>query len=160
MNTELIRQSYRPASVLFLLVGESPPASGKFFYVNSNMTVYTARAFEKAYGKSFASTQDFLDFFKKCGCYLDDLSHIPVDALSKGQRGKCLRENIEGLAQRIHEVCPQVIAIALRRIESYVRTAINKAGCSSKVFVLPFAGNGHQNKYIDQLSFILKEYLP
>ena len=48
--------------------------------MNSAMTGYTAKAFEKVHGVSFRDDkQEFLQYFKKCGCYLDDLCHEPVD---------------------------------------------------------------------------------
>ena len=52
MDTEKIRISYKPENIKLLLVGESPPASGEFFYVKSLMTVYTSRAFERAFIES------------------------------------------------------------------------------------------------------------
>jgi hypothetical protein len=81
MHTELIRQSYRPNQIRLLLVGESPPASKKFFYGESAMTKYTAQAFKKAHGVSFRDDKEFLQYFKRCGCYLDDLCHEPVNDL-------------------------------------------------------------------------------
>jgi hypothetical protein len=45
MDTEKVRMSYKPGNIKMLLVGESPPASGDFFYVRSMMTVYTAKVF-------------------------------------------------------------------------------------------------------------------
>ena len=47
MDIEALRRSYRPHKVHMLLVGESAPVSGKFFYHKSAMTSFTARAFEK-----------------------------------------------------------------------------------------------------------------
>ena len=50
MDTEAIRQSFKPDKIRLMLIGESPPASGRFFYLKSAMTIYTSRAFEKAHG--------------------------------------------------------------------------------------------------------------
>jgi hypothetical protein len=160
MDTESIRQSFRPSQIRLLLVGESPPASGRFFYVKSAMTTYTARAFEKAHGTPFSGEKDFLQYFKACGCYLNDLSHAPVDNLAKGQRDRHLKASIDALAQRIPVMNPDILVIALKRIEPYVREAVHRSGRQLKVFILPFAGNGHQTKYVDQLSEILRTYLP
>jgi hypothetical protein len=160
MDTELIRQLYRPSDIRLLLVGESPPASKKFFYVKSAMTKHTAQAFKKAYGASFRDDEEFLHYFKICGCYLDDLCHDPVDDLPKAQREECLKTSIDGLAQRICEMNPSVLAIVLKKIERYVQEAVCKSGRQPKVFVLPFPGNGHQTKYINQLCEILCTYVP
>lgn len=160
MDTESIRQSYRPSKVRLLLVGESPPASGKFFYVKSSMTTYTAQAFQKAHGTRFLDNREFLEYFKAYGCYLDDLSHTPVDNLPKGQREEGLNACIGGLAQRIQEMNPDVLVIALKKIEHYVREAVYRSGREPEVFVLPFAGNGHQGKYINELCEIICMHLP
>jgi len=160
MNKESIRQSYRPKSIRFLLVGESPPASGKFFYIRSAMTIYTARAFEKAHSKSFNDTQEFLNYFKKCGCYLDDLSHAPVDDLDGAKREACLNGSIDGLSDRIREMNPSALAIALRKIESHVREAVRRSGKRPIIAVLPYAGNGHQVKYIKEMTKLIRKYIP
>jgi hypothetical protein len=160
MDTEFIRQSYRPTDIRLLLVGESPPASKKFFYVKSAMTKHTAQAFEKAHGARFRDDEEFLHYFKICGCYLDDLCHDPVDDLPKAQREKRLKASVDGLAQRIREMNPSVLAVVLKKIERYVQQAVYMSGRQPKVFVLPFAGNGHQSKYVDQLCEILYKYVP
>lgn len=92
MDTESIRQSYKPDTISLMLVGESPPANGKFFYVKSTMTTFTARAFEMSH--KLTDNREFLEYFKSCGCYLDDLSHTPVDHLPLKNRVMCLRESV------------------------------------------------------------------
>ena len=159
MNLEAVRQRYRPRKVRLLLVGESPPASGKFFYLKSAMTTYTARAFEKAQGSEFSSTEEFLTHFKDCGCYLEDLSHSPVDHLQPKERNERLREEIDHLAERIKALNPSTVVIVLKRIEGYVREALQRSGCPATVYVLPFPGNAHQRKYISKLADVIREHV-
>jgi len=90
MDTEKIRQRYAPDKIKLLLIGESPPDSGEFFYVKSNMTTYTSRAFKKAHGIKFIDNTEFLKYFKDCGCFLDDLCHTPVDKSQNKEREKGL----------------------------------------------------------------------
>lgn len=156
---EEIRQRFIPEKVRLLLIGESPPAKGSFFYVKSNMTNFTAKAFEKTHGIAFRDHAEFLMYFKGLGCFLDDLSHKPVDDLPKDEREETLRCCVTPLSERIRTFDPPVIAIVLKKIEHYVREAVNKSGCTPEILVLPFAGNGHQTKYIEQLSKIVSEYL-
>jgi hypothetical protein len=160
MDTELIRQSYRPSDIRLLLVGESPPVSKKFFYLKSAMTKHTEQAFKNAHGASFRDDAEFLYYFKLCGCFLDDLCHDPVDDLRKAHREERLKASIDGLAQRIREMNPSVVAIAPKKIERYVQEAVHRSGLQPEVFVLPFAGNGHQTKYVDKLAEILCTYVP
>ncbi len=164
METEEIRQHYMPDKIRLLLIGESPPAKGKFFYVKSAMTTYTSNAFEKSFGVTFHNNEGFLDYFMRCGCFLDDLSHSPVDDLPRNEREKALRRCIEPLSERIRQVDPSVIVIVivivLKKIERFVREAILKSGCNPEIYVLPFPGNCHQKKYIEQLSGIISKFLP
>ena len=106
------------------------------------------------------NNEGFLDYFMRCGCFLDDLSHSPVDDLPRNERGKALRRCIEPLSERIRQVDPSVIVIVLKKIERFVREAILKSGCNPEIYVLPFPGNGHQKKYIEQLSGIISKFLP
>ncbi len=160
IDTEAIRQRFKPDNIRLLLIGESPPESGKFFYADSRMTTFTSRAFAKAHGVTFKNNSEFLDYFKACGCYLDDLSHTPVNQLGLCDRERRLQENVDALSQRIREANPSVIAITLKKIEPYVREAIKKSCCDSQVYVLPFPGSGHQNKYIEILAAIITEHIP
>jgi len=159
MDREKLRESYKPSKIRLLLMGESAPASGRFFYQKSLMTVYTSRAFEEVFEKPCPNPASFLDFFRATGCYLDDLSVVPVDKMTRSRRERVLKESIEALAGRIRDHNPGVIAIVLKRIEPHVREAIRKAGVSCPVYTLPFPGNGHQSRFIRGLVEILKRYI-
>lgn len=160
MDVEELRRSHRPKKVILLLVGESAPVSGKFFYHKSAMTTFTARAFEKTYGVTFEDNADFLRCFQASGSYLDDLSLTPVNAMRPKERERTLQESIRSLSQRILEVEPKIVVAVLRKIEPYVREAVELTGRQIVFRVLPFPGSGHQNTYIDGLSDILRQYLP
>jgi hypothetical protein len=163
VDTELIRKAYKPDNVRLLLVGESPPAKGGFFYFKDrkvHMTTYTAQALGRAHGITFPNLQEFFKYFQVCGCYLDDLCQFPVDDLQTTDRKALLKASVAGLAQRIREMNPDVIAIVLKRIERHVREAINNSGRIPEVFVLPFPGNSHQTKYVEQLRDIIRANVP
>ncbi len=69
--TERLRSSYRPDNVRLLLVGESPPAGGKFFYDDRSrvpLRTHTIKVFSDALNLSFNSDREFLNWFKKAGC--------------------------------------------------------------------------------------------
>jgi hypothetical protein len=159
MDTEAIRQKFRPDKIKLLLVGESPPANGKFFYVKSAMTTFTSRAFEKAHSVRFGQTSDFLDYFKACGCFLDDIVHFPIDQFPYREREKRLSENVDSLSQRIKTADPFLVVVVLIKIEKYVVEAVGKSTLDPKVRVLPFPGCGHQSKYIAGLASIVGEYI-
>ena len=158
-ETERLRRSFRPRKVKILFIGESAPCSGKSFYRESGMTAYTKEAFEDAFGVPFKSTAEFLHFFKAQGCYLDDLSLVPVDGMSKGDRRQSLVAGVPALAHRIRMANPDVVVVVLRKIESHVREALVQAGIEVPTYVLPSPGQGHQAAYRTQLSGILKDHL-
>jgi hypothetical protein len=161
MDVGALRRSYRPEKVHVLLIGESAPASGKFFYHKGAMTTFTARAFDRVYGTTYANDKDksaFLRFFQRRGCYLEDLCLTPVNTMRPGERARALQASVPSLSQRIRDVEPAVVVAVLRRIAPYVREAL--AGRSVNFQVLPFPGSGHQNAYIDGLSDLLRRYLP
>jgi hypothetical protein len=101
MDLESIRQSYKPERIRLLLVGESPPASGKFFYLKSGMTTYTSRAFEKTFSTTFPDTPTFLKFFRDSDCYLEDLCRTPTDKMPFRKRKAMLDNSVGPLSRRL-----------------------------------------------------------
>ncbi len=158
MDTELLRSQFLPNQIDILLVGESPPKKGRFFYDTCAMTTFTSRPFESVFERSFSDNSEFLGFFKEQNCFLDDLSHEPVDHLDKNDREDVLKNCIVPLADRLAKWQPKVVCIVLKKIEPYVRSAIIKSGIYATVYVLPFPGNGHQNKYISELTKVIKKH--
>ena len=159
MDTEALRKSYKPIQIKLLFVGESPPASGRFFYQKGALTTSTSKAFEKIFDKVFSDTQSFLSFFQLTGCYLEDICLEPVDKLPPKQRTMMLKDSKENFSSRLKEYRPEAIVIVLKRIESHVKKALKKAKISCPIYTLPFPGFGYQKSYINKLCEILKKHL-
>jgi hypothetical protein len=159
MDTEALRESYKPFQIKLLFVGESPPASGKFFYHKGAMTTFTSRAFEKVFNRVFSDTHSFLNFFRLSGCYLEDMCLEPVDKMTPKERTMMLKDSIEYFSSRLKEYSPEAIVIVLKRIESHVKEALKKAKISCPIYTLPFPGFGHQKNYIKELCKILQNHL-
>ena len=156
---EDIRKSYQPKKIKLLLIGESPPESGQFFYLESLMTTFTQRAFENTFNLSFKNHKEFLQFFKKKGCYLDDLSSIPVNGIPPLRKEEVLSGSILSFSKRLTLYKPEIVVIVLKRIERKVNEALDLSRIQCERYTLPFPGNGHQNKYIQKLSKILKLHM-
>jgi hypothetical protein len=155
---ENIRQSYKPDHIRTLFVGESSPASENFFYFgNTLFTKCTRKAFERAHNFRFISDRAFLDYFKRQGCFLDDLSHEPVDHLKGEHRNNALKNSALSLAMRMQIYQPDVIIVWLKKIEPYVREAIRISDIQSRFYTLPFPGNDNQNEYIEGLIRIISD---
>jgi hypothetical protein len=143
---EALRLKYRPPTIYTLFVGESAPASGKFFYRgDSSFTRHMENAFGAAYG---ISDVPFLTRFKAFGWYLDDLVLTPVDDIKdrKNRRERCFAARV-GLAERIADYRPRLVVSLARSIDDDVRTA---AG-SVPFRAMSFPGNGHQGKLLSEM---------
>lgn len=162
MDRESIRVNFRPAKkIRVLFVGESPPANGGFFYICSPMTNYMAQVFAEVFGKEFQSVADFLSIFKAEGCYLDDLSHEPVDNLPRRERRKKIDNCVSALAERMKEYQPEHVIAVLKSIETPVRRAAHKANLDVHIEAVPFPGQGNQCRFAKELSKILRSiYAP
>jgi hypothetical protein len=157
MDHEASRQRFIPNEVRLLLIGESPPSGGTFFYSgDSGLLRYTRKAFSSVYPRCPDSPSDFLAFFQQQGCFLDDLCHYPIDHLENRARRAAHHREVTGLAERISAFRPRSIACFVKGIEPAVHMAMVSAGCAHVPFVgLPFAGMGHQRNYVSGLvSFI------
>ena len=158
---ENVREQHRPAHVAVLFVGESPPASGGFFYFGSGIVFSsTQRAFRDAFRVSFDGPAEFLRFFRDAGCFLDDLSHAPVDHLPQPERWRALDGCVEAFAARLRVLAPTLVVVFLKKISPLVERAAALAGIASeRVCALPFPGNGNQNRYVAQLVGLLPQAL-
>ncbi len=132
-SIEAARKRYKPKVTKVLLIGESPPAGGTFFYFgNSKLFQHTERAFRQAIPDLVDS--DFLSSFQRLGCYLDDLCLGPVNDLKKGgprEKRQLREEHKRGeqpLAERIKRTQPHAIILIGLGIENNVRRAIANAG--------------------------------
>ncbi len=142
---ERLRESFRPLRIQMLFVGESPPASGRFFY-SGNSGLYRAMraAFQTA--DSSIGEESFLAAFRSRGCYLTDLSHEPVDHLDAHLRRTMRRKGEKLLAQEIMRLQPPMIAPVLRSIVDNVGNATTLANWRGQILQLPYPGRWSQHR--------------
>ena len=147
---ERIRRFYAPERVTLLLVGESAPAGGTFFYLeNSTLYFETCAAFTSALPAVFAG-RDFLDVFRGVGCYLDDLCLEPVNDLPESVRKRKRAEAEAGLARRLRRYEPlMIIAIGKTTAAPHVHRALESANLSHVRFAeVPFPGRAaHKEQF-------------
>ena len=162
---EKLRKLYKPCRVKLLFVGESVPASGKFFYQgDSNLFIHTKEAFRKA--RLYVPTQeeDFLSVFSRLGCYLVDLCDVPVNGkeISDRERREARCIGVPRLAGEIETLDPAAVLVRPLMICKEVKKALALAGRESVPFhSFPFPARCEQNKidYEKQLSAILCEFV-
>jgi hypothetical protein len=155
---EKLRQSFLPSRVQLLFIGESPPASGRFFY-SANSGLYRAmrQAFQVADSK--IDDQNFLAVFQSRGCYLVDLARDPVDHLDPPLRRAMRRNGEKRLAHEIARLQPERIAPVLRSIAGNVENAAAHANWQGKMLQLPYPGRWvrHRKAFIEALVPVLRQ---
>jgi hypothetical protein len=157
---ERLRNRYRPDGVKILFVGESPPASGRFFYqADSGLYRAVREAFVAAIARLPAT--DFLDSFRSLGCYLVDLCSEPVDKMSVRDRRRAWKAGEVRLARTIRTLQPKIIVTVVRSIRANVRRAQQQAGWSGRHVELPYPGRwrSHQIQFRQQLVPLLRKTL-
>jgi hypothetical protein len=139
---ENLRRHYRPEQVRVLFVGESRPASGRFFY-RKDSGLY--RAMRDAFG---SDDQHFLEALRDAGCYLVDLCSQPVDDLEpKARRAECIAAE-PSLTRRIGQSQPEIIVTLLRSIEANVARAVGQAVWQGEIVNLPYPGRWVRHREI------------
>jgi hypothetical protein len=157
---ERMRRRYRPAVVRLLFIGESPPASGRFFY-QRDCGLY--RAIRDAFRGIDPSITDegFLTVFQSSGCYLIDTCIEPVDSLDpKSRRAACVASEAS-LSRRIGGLEPAAIVTLLRSIQNNVRRAVVLAGWSGPILEVPYPGRWARNReiFVEALAPQLRDLL-
>jgi hypothetical protein len=154
---ERLRESFRPSRIEVMFIGESPPASGRFFY-SANSGLYRAMraAFQTA--DSSIDEENFLAAFRARGCYLTDLSHEPVDRLDRYLREKMRVDGEKVLARELLRFLPPIIAPVLRSIVDNVENAAKIANWRGQILQLPYPGRWcrHRDAFIHVLVPVIR----
>lgn len=136
---ERLRQCFRPPRIQLLFVGESPPASGRFFY-SGDSGLYRAMRMAFQIADSKIDDENFLTEFRARGCYLTDLSHEPIDRLDASLRRAMRRNGEKLLAREITRLQPGIIAPVLRSIAGNVENAVARANWQGQILQFPYPG--------------------
>lgn len=143
---EALRRSFRPRNMRVLFVGESAPASGRFFY-RRNSGLY--RAIRNLFEAADPSIRDenFLEKFQHCGCYLIDLCGEPVDKLEPNARRAAHLAGERSLRQAISRLQPEMIVSLCRSIRPIVSRAATAANWTGPIIDVPYPGRWiHHNR--------------
>ncbi|MEP7353231.1 MAG: uracil-DNA glycosylase family protein [Acidobacteriota bacterium] len=154
---EKLRRVFQPAKVGVLFVGESPPASGRFFY-NRDSGLYRSMRDVFALIDQTVSDVDFLARFRQSGCYLVDLCPEPVDKMPADLRRSACAAGETSLAGTITRLQPRMIATLVRSIEANVTRAATRAGWNGEFVHLPYPGrwSRHRARFSQLLMPVLK----
>ena len=147
---EKLRESFHPDCVTTLFVGESAPASGRFFYC-SNSSLF--RAMKRAFG----NRETFIEDFKRKGFYLDDLVLTPINKLARPERSRRRENAVPELAERLAKYKPKAVVVVMRAILPMVRQAMHMAGISYEPFCVPHPAFGNWTRFSNAMTEIIDE---
>jgi hypothetical protein len=157
---ERLRRRHRPKPVRLLFIGESPPASGRFFY-RADSGLF--RAMREVFQTADPSIRDetFLEWFQASGCYLIDLCPEPVDRLDAKSRREACQAAEASLSRAIARLRPSTIASVVHSIEGNVKNAVSRAHWDGTVIHLPYPGrwSRHKRAFVDALVPRVRELL-
>lgn len=139
LKRERLRRRYRPRQVRILLVGEAPPASGRFFY-QADSGLYRAIRDAFAIGVPETCDGDFLERFKVLGCYLVDLCGVPVDRFDKKTRRRICVESELRLSRIVRKLQPAIVINVVQSIVPNITRSLERAGWIGKRLDLPYPG--------------------
>lgn len=152
VERERLRLRYRPVLIRLLFIGESPPASGRFFY-RQDSGLY--RAIRDAFRMVDTSITDdtFLEIFQNSGCYLIDACAGPVDHLDERSRRAACLAGEPALTRKIRQLEPAAIVTLVKSIRDNVRRAAAQAGWRGPILELPYPGRwvNHRKIFLERL---------
>jgi hypothetical protein len=147
---EELRKSFQPDCITTLFVGESGPASGRFFY-SENSSLF--RAMKRVFG----NRESFLEDFKRNGYYLDDLVLTPINQLERRERSSRRQEAVPELAKRLVEYKPKAVVVVMRAILPKVRQAMRMAGILYEPFCVPHPAFGNWARFSNAMTEIIDD---
>lgn len=147
-DLEELRKSFRPGLITTLFVGESAPASGRFFYSGDSSLFYAMK-------RAFGNQESFLEEFKDKGFYLDDMVLTPINKMERHERSRRRQEAVPKLAKRLIEYKPMAVVVVMRAILPAVLNAMRMAGISYEPFCVPHPAFGNWTRFSNAMKEII-----
>jgi hypothetical protein len=154
---ERLRATFQPARLRLLFIGESAPASGRFFYQRDSGLYRAMRDALRTVDPSIDDA-NFLAVFQAAGCYLIDLCPEPVDDLDARLRQAACRAAEGPLSRTIARLQPPMIATLLRSIEDNVVRSAARADWHGPLLRLPYPGrwSRFRDQFVRDLAPVLR----
>ncbi len=156
-----VRQRFQPDPVKLVIVAESPPASGLYFYdPDGKVTEPLFSALMKQIGASPQTKRDGLQSLKDCGLILVDATYQPVNLLSARDRDRVILEDYPQLVADLRRLAAANGA-PLVLIKANVCTLLEDRLLGDGLTVLNegrkvyFPSTGNQTKFHEQFQVIL-----
>jgi hypothetical protein len=144
---DALRRKFFPKHVRILFIGESHPASGRFFYSADSGLYRAVRNLFQAADPSI-SDENFLLRFQECGCYLIDTCADAVDKLQPKERRAACIAGEPSLRRRIGHLRPEMIVSLVRSIRGNIERAAATADWHGPILDVPYPGRWIRHREI------------
>src|SRR6266581_6282674 len=163
INFSRARRKYRPRKIRLLLIAESPPSSGGFFYFP--MTIGKDHLFRETMKaldlwpenepmRRGVDKRPMLLRFQSMGLYLLDTCDFPVDKMRPMERREAVRQQMPRLINEVIDADPHHIFVVKSTIFNPVIIALRESGFQSRILnsgPVPFPSHGNQRIYRSML---------
>src|SRR2546422_6763606 len=157
------RNKYKPNKVNVLLIAESPPSSGGYFY--SETTIGKDHLFRETMKalqfwpvdrpmRKGCDKQRMLKRFRSIGFFLIDTCELPVDKLQPRQRRISTIQAASTLPRRVRELNPTRILIVKKTVFKPARQSLIEAGLGDRILntkTLSFPSHRHHRKILTMI---------
>ncbi len=158
-NFNRARRKYRPRKIRLLLIAESPPSSGGFFYFpttigKDHLFRETMKALdlwpENEPMPKGVDKRSMLRRFQSMGLYLLDACAFPVDKMRPMKRRGAVMQQMPRLIDDVIDADPLHIFVVKSSIFKPVIIALRESGLRSRILntgPVPFPSHGNQRIY-------------
>jgi hypothetical protein len=157
-----LKNKYRPKKIKLIILAESPPVSGKYFYDETGKTsepLFSALMKSMVYKPK--DKKDGLAYFQKRGFILVDATYHPVNHLSGKTRDIAIMGDFQLLIDDLNELCGAddillllIKANICRMLED--KLLLNKFKVINDGVVVPFPSTGQQKRFQEKIKLIFK----
>jgi len=163
------REKYKPTRINTLLIAESPPSSGGYFY--SEKTIGKDHLFRETMKalkfwpinrpmRKGCDKRPMLKKFRSLGFLVIDTCEYPIDKFPPKQRRIATIQGALTLPKRVQKLDPGQILIVKKTIFNPVKHVLNDAGFGERILnarPLPFPSHGNQSKFRTMMRRLVKQ---
>jgi hypothetical protein len=157
-----LRRCYEPKHVKLVVVAESPPASGLYFYnPEGRATEPLFSALMKQLDWHGSDKAGGLRKLQQCGWLLIDATYEPVDELSDAGRQKVIERDFQALCDDLKRSTPDRTALLILIKENVCRileSRLVREGFKvlNRGMVIPFPSTGHQKQFHEKFAAVCR----
>jgi hypothetical protein len=155
-----LRHRYEPKHVKLVVIAESPPASGLYFYnPEGNVAEPLFSALMKQLGSSSSRKADGLLQLQKSGWLLVDATYEPVNQCSDAQRRKVIERDFRLLCDDLQGSAPDrsvPLILIKENVCRVLEPGLVRAGFNvlNHGTIVPFPSTGHQKKFHEKFTMV------